>query len=589
MNKILIKRQNGMAIMEALLALLVLGVGVAALLYLQGNLMSGSALSKARAEAMKIAEDSISDVRNYVDGQQYKDAVADLIANPSKEVTPDDSDRVNVERYVVTYTFSQEDAPGSLEEIDATTNPIDLSKFQQIEVEVEWEGNELASDGSRKKESVTLASNYFFLKPEIASAIGSDKEESDLSDFPIPSPWITGEEGPHKSTEKLKPAGDDEEPNGNLMSTVTDTHMVMQINDAGSFEFNPEEVDIVYYVDPDTGHSNVEVVHGWLDESKKIPHVRLTSFGGGVNKISGEIILHPGAQTSLIAVGNHLELLASPPSYCVFPICNDASIGQTTACTKDENGAEYVSYVCYVPADCTHGGFDCDIPGTAEILTGDASRNTDDGFQPPLGRDLLPDEEHPDRIYGLNGGWYGRVGNFNIFLAKKDDMVCVADTDIGGSEPNLTPSREYVTHRWELDGSNKKIIAGNEGINRSLNCQTFIITTKTNGDTACLDIAAEYNDFDGIPDNGGTLLLPPENMIRWVGEKGAIPTLASDALPDIMANVVLPPSNGTGKAEPIPASMPEGTRPATILNVVLPVYNDYCPPPPPPTPETQKQ
>ena len=559
--------QGGMAIMEALIALGVLGVGVAALLYLQGNLMSGNSLSKARAEAMKIAEYSISEVRNYVEVQQYNDAVEKIIDDQSngiyKEVTPDNNDKVNVAKYTVTYTFSQEDDSDPDNPVLRVIDDIfliNLSKTQQIEVQVEWEGSEL-DGGNTKKESVTLASNYYFLKPAIAATIAEQNDgEIDPSDFELPSPWLTGVEGPHKSTDKFKDNTDGNEP----VDSAHDILSVLKLDDSGEVFVGSADIEIKTYHNSITGLSNVEIVDG--TNADGTPKVVLTSFGGIVHRLKGEIILHQDADTVLTTIIENFKLLASPPSYCVAPICADGDckilscddVVDNVLCNSGISTGEYVqyvSYVCYVPGDCTHGDVD-----------GDEAKGCPDPFSPP------PDKD-------LNGGWYGRIGNFNLFLDREKDMVCTADTLIGGANPNMTPSREYATHRWELidspydvpDQGTIQMITGNEGINRPFDCnpdpeaptgkafaQTFIIAGIVNNDaTACLDIAAQYT----ILTPPLTLKLPPENVIRIIGERTSIP-----------------PTLTLGHAD-YPAPYPPLTDlivPFTPTNVVLPTFDDYC-------------
>ena len=133
----------------------------------------------------------------------------------------------------------------------------------------------------------------------------------------------------------------------------------------------------------------------------------------------------------------HGHLLASPPSYCVAPICADGAckilscdhvdVVDGTLCNNEIPTGEfvqYISYVCYVPGDCTNGGVGCDEPGedlgctigdegctqAIESLSctadSDGCRDTLIGFKPPTDKDL-------------NGGWYGRIGNFNLFLDKE--------------------------------------------------------------------------------------------------------------------------------------------------------------------------
>jgi type II secretory pathway pseudopilin PulG len=60
------KRDSGFALLEALLAFVILAVGALAVTSLQGYLTSQSAVSKARTEALGMAEDKLEELRNYV-------------------------------------------------------------------------------------------------------------------------------------------------------------------------------------------------------------------------------------------------------------------------------------------------------------------------------------------------------------------------------------------------------------------------------------------------------------------------------------------------------------------------------------------
>jgi Tfp pilus assembly protein PilV len=59
------KTQKGTSLLEVMLTLAVVGFGILGILYLQGDLSSGSAANKQKAEAIKLAEGKIEDIRNY--------------------------------------------------------------------------------------------------------------------------------------------------------------------------------------------------------------------------------------------------------------------------------------------------------------------------------------------------------------------------------------------------------------------------------------------------------------------------------------------------------------------------------------------
>jgi Tfp pilus assembly protein PilV len=527
MNSGRILRQRGGVILEALIAFLVLGGGVVAVLYLQGNLMEGNSNSKARAEAMELGKEHIESLRNYIEKEQFENALT-LAAADARSNNPIQGINAN---YTVTYSYDATPEDENQDLTEVTEEPVKLSSTvpQQIMVTVEWDSSKSDDTGSPIRENVVLSTVLYYSKPELAT-LRDDQEEGDSvdpSDFPLPSPWLTGYEGEHESTESLKPEGSED-----WMTPVDlPPRMIMELDETGGISFKEEIVTLKTYTappdSPNAGRTNVEVIYDG--------NVELTSFGGIVHQISGEIILHPDSQTTLTDVNRSLEVLASPPSFCMFPICDEAEETSTDLPCEKPNGAKYVSYTCFVPGDCTDGD--------------PYSVGCPDPFAPP------PDKD-------LNGGWYGRVGNFNIAL-KPDDMVCVADTRLGSNpdDSNLTPSREYVTHRWEYFddptdepdlGETIPNIAGNEGINRSFNCQSFIIAKRKTGEGACLELAKEYPDYDPTTSFDpvaptGTLWLPHENMIRWVDENGASPE------------------------EP-----PFLIRPTTEKNYVLPVYEEFC-------------
>ena len=541
MKTILKSRQNGFAIIEALIAFLLLGIGVAALLYLQGNLMSGSSTSKARAEAMELAKDRTEVLRNYIDKRQFLSALGGVIQD-------DPVDGVNA-KYIVCYNILQKnnEDPPVLSVIGAT-NPLSIQKVQKLTVTVKWPGVEgdtvTCIAENSKDEKVTLETILYFMSPVIVSAIGPDSNGEGGGLPPLLAPWIAGKGGEDPSTAPIK-LSDSDSSDDDITNVDGDTH--------------PPGITIMRYIGEGTlqGRSNVEVIVG--------NEVKLTSFGGIVHRIQGKIITDrfsvpldadndgelstdelrnywiddggadgtgtaddgimqekevkywidgsdgsdpdgiiqeeefiywvdandddvvdvsefdpPEATATASSTIEELRVLGSPPSFCLFPICDDSrdtdtdckvpvnpALDDDDSINDDVDEFGVASYVCYVPGDCTYQ--DVYASGSLNGCPAAFISPTDDDFE------------------DLNGGWYGRIGNFGIKL-NPDDMVCTTDT----TKTHLTPSREYVTYRWgcsdetSIDetscifNSESWAIIGNEGINTPYSNQTFIIARKNN-------------------------------------------------------------------------------------------------------------
>jgi len=74
-----VSQSNGFSLIEALIGLVILSVGMLSIASLQGELMSSSGLSKARTEAVQIAEAEMELVRNLITEDQFHAVVT---ANP---------------------------------------------------------------------------------------------------------------------------------------------------------------------------------------------------------------------------------------------------------------------------------------------------------------------------------------------------------------------------------------------------------------------------------------------------------------------------------------------------------------------------
>ena len=93
-------RQRGVALLEALIAFLVLSIGLLALSRLQTHLRTNADLSRERSEAVRLAQTDIEGLRAFANTADW-----DAIADASADVTPAGSrTRYTLERQVQTST-----------------------------------------------------------------------------------------------------------------------------------------------------------------------------------------------------------------------------------------------------------------------------------------------------------------------------------------------------------------------------------------------------------------------------------------------------------------------------------------------------
>jgi Tfp pilus assembly protein PilV len=91
-------RQRGLALLEALLAFLVLSLGMLALSRLQADLRASADAARERSEAVRLAQLHVENLRAFADSAEW-DAMIDMTA----DVTPADSTiRYTLERAVQT-------------------------------------------------------------------------------------------------------------------------------------------------------------------------------------------------------------------------------------------------------------------------------------------------------------------------------------------------------------------------------------------------------------------------------------------------------------------------------------------------------
>jgi len=74
------RRAKGFGLMEVLLATVVLGIGVVGIAQFQGNVYKGGSISKQRAEALKIAEQKLEELRHFSTATDYEQQITSSLS-----------------------------------------------------------------------------------------------------------------------------------------------------------------------------------------------------------------------------------------------------------------------------------------------------------------------------------------------------------------------------------------------------------------------------------------------------------------------------------------------------------------------------
>jgi len=384
MNKMTNLRVRGFALIESLIAFLVVAAGLLALAPLFSDMMGGGGLAKARAEALELAKGQNELLRAYALKAQFdQDVVSGALAS--------NDPRRNGKNAVFDMTWT-------------VTNPTGGAKYKNVATNVTW------TDPQDGAQTIRVPTRIHFNDPALSAAISYQAlcKQDPAQCKGLNSPWTSGYEGPHPSTDDQIEIGSEDDNQG---TTATTDDVTIKRYDGG----------------------NVEIIHNG--------QVRFTAFGGIVHRIKGRVWLTPDARSVLDpsnTVANRLRVMAGSPAWCLFPIC-DGPNGACAITDSSNNPYPLGSYVCYVSGDCSHGGAGCPCIQCAEGETG-ACQSCVNGLDPSF------------RNRNLNGGWYGPVGSFGLRL-NPDDQVCTFDTIGGGGSVRLTPARNYASVRVSSAGA----------------------------------------------------------------------------------------------------------------------------------------
>jgi type II secretory pathway pseudopilin PulG len=398
------RKQNGVGLIEILIVLVVLVIAWAAIAALQGTLMTGSAVTKARNEALGLAREKTEELRTTIEKGQYDAALADTAGN----FTPDSDNPINGVNAQFTRSWLLDDW-----NIDGLGDDEDYAK--KLTMQVSWVNNEGVTENVVLNSMITYSD-----KQAIASFATGGTGDANGTTIPNNN---TASEGPGTVDPNSTPVVDEV---GDGDSSTDDAIYTAYDNDGNLVVYQGAAVNGVF-------------LNG------------LTVYGGKIIKIAGTIYYNSPEP----------YVQATSPAFC-------ASFARTKAlCGIDEGSpTNCAEYVCYAGGDCKNGGEGCDVFTQAQL-------------------DALPD---------LNGGWWGKVGDFFPTLenATQFPTICTGDSI------NVA-ARLYVTKRQFADPvivDEEVLNTGieREGINTSFDCQNVMISEPN--DTACTSMIEELTGYE---------------------------------------------------------------------------------------------
>ncbi len=446
------QRQKGWGIIEILITLVVVGVGMIALAGLQGKLLSGGSLSKARAEAMELARRELEVLRGYIihDDNSTEGYVYDLAEQSTAldcpESDPDNATNGSVvegtnAEFACTYTI--EDDP---------TDP----DLKHVAVSVEWAG------ADNDTQQVALDTFVYYIDPIVTATvtIGEDDDEGSGGNQGLLGPGMSGKEDSSNLSEEY-----DDVNSENDMGTPND------------------KSDDIYTRKTDKGYEVLTVAEGSGTEDDPYKYDLQLTVYGTLHHVTGTIYNHGGKERP----SKKLDIEGSEPAFCAFPFNGD----NASAYAREE-------YICYFGGDCTNND-------GSDNTTGCPSKTLNDK-EPENG-------QYNGGWYGKLGLFFKAGEAMDICLGDTDAQVSptparsyighrlVTYRGNGGSICNNQTGKFYFV---DDNASTKELcsdgipytIENFEGINASYKCHHFALAKLTGQDT-CADVESDLKNAFG--------------------------------------------------------------------------------------------
>lgn len=442
-----IRRNQGIGLIEALIATVVIAVGLVALASMQGNFLSSSSDSKTRSEALVLAKQKIEELRNNI-----------VVGDYSNIATNNDSVNGSNETFTRSWTVTPQTNPGR----------------KDITVTVTW-------GGASVDETVFLSSEISFSDPANSVALANFGEVGHGSYGQAPSPNQSASETVvnESNMSTVDSAG-----NKSLLSGTSDVYVVQDSSGNDIYvketdgtlnkgfqvylisSLNQFDVDLTKEVSNDADPSNdVYLYTRRLDEDGIVGNEVIELFsdnGDGTATLQhryfgGVIVSIKGTINTVYNLDDIKIDFNKEDMICVF------SPGSLQSTRK---------YACYT-------GGNCDVSPAGD--NSDVTR--------------CPDPSAADAKVG-HGGFSGNVGLINVDdHGGGKESVCYAE-DLTGTSTSLSTARKYKS-------TNPNRTPTEEGINESYNCQDFLIVGRqanlTQLAAECTDQISNFPDIKNLP------------------------------------------------------------------------------------------
>jgi len=469
MNILNFTKQDGIGLIEVLVALLVVSLGLLGLANFEGTLLKSSGNNKARAEAIGIAQQELEMIRYAAT------STADFQAIPA---TPADK--------IINGTNTQYTVDVDLD--DPTTNTL-----INVVVNVAW------TDATGALDSVTLMSEIS-LQDIQKSAFNTNDSAAAVA---VPSPR-------QSASEDVQPASQTVDPNDVISPTDTPLPAKGTVAADGSrvsglaetFVVNSTDATPVSYTLTAIANDSRYYNTYFGDGNLAVYLCNSTSVGGCryiQNHFGGVSLSTLGKVFSVKNTNN--DLLDTVPVWSSSEVtaCYQGTVIQTGT---GSSSVWTMPYECVYAGNCTDSTGSCQHGVTAAQVIAKGVGNG--GEFGNLGLIGLDGSNGGDQVCYLEGtsDWNDSK---NILSGKYDALP-------GGqkqyNESYLLPvtARSYVTRRMMSNGEERS-----EGINKSYRNHNFLLVNRTNN-------ADQYkNCYEAVNDSALTLLtytLAPRNIVR---------------------------------------------------------------------------
>jgi len=543
------KKQNGVGLIEVLIATVVIAIGLLAVASLQGEFISSSGDNKIRSEALALAEQKIEEFRNNIKrGTLADSSVAECTGA-----------NANIDGYLgICPPVVSNTAPVYPEVITGSNTSFTRTWVvsaggsgdrKKISVTVSWDNNGDVNT-INDDEKINVVTEMTFIDPAksalyaVASGTGTGA---------VPSPRQNASEDVNAASENV--VGTDRLIlNGGDAGTDDELTLDVPIEENGSLIIYQVAPNSHFYTSTTATGVDPGVIAVFLcndaNGTGTCSHIQ-NHFGGVVHRVKGTVY-----STS----GNDLS------SVLVAWTSSDVHACYVGSVSEYDGTGESMPYECVYAGNCNATERDPNINPEAPTR---AATNADQGC---FVNDVVSNDQINARNVG-SGGEYGDIGLLGLVAqgtgGLNTEQVCFLEDTVESNSPLLNTSgnevlnehylyavtkRLYITRRVKRNDSINE--HKSEGINRSYTNHNFYIVARGTGNGAVAKCNEEVTD-SGTDSTG---LGPQQIVSREI----------SRALNENTANAVTPEmrySEGTGTANTLIGNV---TGSATNLRLFIP-------------------